>query len=261
MPVTGQPHRTFYNGEEYVSVLGAAQALGVSRSTVKRLEGRGVLDRPQGIPRGNGSERWYRLSDLEAAREALGKQSGFRLTALRSAADQVRRESEKVPRRRSWSEVDEDDGAPPKEESRAVSPVLCPRCEDEAVYLTRSVPGGGVRQVPWCLRCDLAVDLAVPEAQEDTCVRCGGEVVWQIRESGQGFVAVCAQHDVVEVHQRKRAQPQPSWASFPAMSAPSAGRRRGLGPGDVVGAIRIPRPDQSSGPVFLDPYQGPTRPA
>jgi hypothetical protein len=150
-----------FTGARSTSVSWGRRPLGVSRSTVKRLEQRGVLDRPGPIPRGNQRERWYRVSDLEAAREALGQDRDFPWTGLREASDRV----PKPEARRSWSEVDDDeDDVPAPQESRPVAPSLCPRCGDEVVFVTESVTGGG--QVPWCPRRDRVVDLHAPEPTE-----------------------------------------------------------------------------------------------
>jgi hypothetical protein len=253
MASDSQPRRTFFKGEEYVSVLGLAQMLGVSTKTVRRLEQRGVLDRPEGIPRGVKHQRWYRMSDLEAIREAIKANQDrglghFRQTALRRGTEH------KTPRRQSWSELDAiDEDERPTASADAVAPVLCPRCDSEIVFVTQAVPGGGLAQLPWCERCGGTIDLHVPEPVEGSCVRCGGEVVWELREPGQGFVPVCGAHGVTQVHEKKGA-PQAHWASFPALTAPSGARRRGLSAADVVGAIRQPRRPERSQLLFLDPY-------
>jgi hypothetical protein len=252
-----QPKRTFYNGEEYISALGAAQSLGISHKTLLRLESRGVIDRPQPIPRGNRGARWYRISDLEAARQALAMKDApegrFSWTALRAVADRV----VKAPGWRSWSELDGDVVAPPKEEP--VSAVLCPACGDEVVFVAGTNPNGQSEMVPFCEHCG-EVDLREPEPEpmEGTCVRCGREPVWEVVEPGQGFVAVCVVCGETEVVAKKKPEVESPFSHsvsfpFPATATLSPSRRRGLGPGDVPGVVRKAKPPQSNGPLFVDP--------
>jgi predicted DNA-binding transcriptional regulator AlpA len=271
--------RTFYNGEEFISIQAAAKILGVSKSTMFRMEAKGVLPRPAEIPRGRRYQRWYKPSDVEAAKEILAG-GGF----VRSKVQQV--QSGEPTQRRSWREfapgrrspraqVEDDgedvegwlspaelrDGLVP-EAPRAVEAVCCPRCGAEVTFLVGSVPGAkaSFNTVAECQKCGV-VDLDVPEPVPGTCVRCGAEPVWEMRDGEQGFVPICAEHDKTQVHpdrQKLEEQRQQGsrYASFPPLlPLERPGRRRGLREGDIVGAVRQAKPPPRTGLGMLPPYE------
>jgi hypothetical protein len=94
-------------------------------------------------------------------------------------------------------------------------------------------------------------------------MRCGGEVFYEVREPGTGFVPVCPVHDVVGVHEKRQAKAEVPFsheACFPAMMPPST-RRRGLTQADVRGVARQSKPPPVSGAQYLNPYEGPSRPS
>ena len=83
-PQKGQALRIWFNGAEYVSVLGAAQMLGVSISTLKRWERKGLVERPAELPRGNQHTRWYSVEAIEAL--AAGDAASLKQTAKKTQA-------------------------------------------------------------------------------------------------------------------------------------------------------------------------------
>ena len=119
----------------------------------------------------------------------------------------------------------------------------------------------GPNQVPWCQRHGV-VNLEVPEPTPDTCVACGHEPTWEMRDTDQGAqqMPVCSQCGVTTVHTRKDQQPkrEVSWASFASPQPALDGRRgrpRGLCLGDIPGAVRMPSPAPRAKVDFLPPYE------
>jgi hypothetical protein len=168
-------------------------------------------------------------------------------------------------------EEPEFDWVPPSEKRRIEehrldplpAPEVCKKCGQEVVWMIENLPGGGMRQVPHCERHG-PVDLSPPPpADPNRCVECRQELVWELLDPHLSFQPVCPSCGPVHVHEPEvdpRAErPFAHQVSFNLSPAPP--RARGLTERDVVGAIRLSRPQRGPRTVFLQPHEGPTRPS
>jgi hypothetical protein len=140
-------------------------------------------------------------------------------------------------------------------------PVCCPRCRQEVLFVTQSVPGGAVAQIPWCERCG-PVSLEEPPAPDpNRCVECAAELVWDV--TGEDMQAICERCGPVELPKPKvdprEERPFQHEVDFGGLSA-APQRARGLTERDVVAAIRTSRPLSGPKVDIMLPRPGATRP-
>ena len=283
----GEPVRTFYDGAAYVSSLGLAQALGVSPRALRRWEKDGIIRRPPPIPEGSLANRWYLQSTVEAWKVALAEGGKDALAAMQDQEVPGDVLGDVAEPRRSWPtfarggrrrareqvELDaDDDGAEDVDLGRwdtgalgrqaPATAVRCRSCGAELVYDTRMMPGAGAGYNQPPLRCERcgALDAPALPPVAGTCLHCGGDdVVWEMRdiEGTRRQAPICATCGLTEVHE---SPPEPRretpWASFPHSVAEMHRRPRGLGLGDVVGAVRKPPPPpRPRVATWLPPYE------
>ena len=170
------------------------------------MENKGIIPRPRAIPRGSQGSRWYRDADIEAIAAILdggavdlGEEGeGER----RPSADYAR-----PGRRRARQQVDVDDEeewTSPTEEWAGAR-----RGRFAKTYRGRAVPplqrradlGDAAGRAGFRLLRHGIVDLRMPQEVEGTCVRCEGEVLWQVDATVPGgFAPFCDRCGVTEVH-------------------------------------------------------------
>jgi hypothetical protein len=288
-----QPQRRVYEGVEYLSVQAAAEVLGRSVRTLRRLEKANVIARPRHeLPCSRPGMRWYSAQDLEELRR-LVEESGYgerqpggrkRLKTLLDDLPGLPREPSRNP---LWAGEDmsprprqflrrrdqdfETEWLPPSErrmqewhQEPIPPPVCCPSCGVEVTWIMQPVPGAADIQAPWCERCG-SVSLEEPDPPDpNLCPSCQSTVTWEIGDARGGFVPTCPVHGTVEMpkpkvdpREERAFQHRVHFGGLP----PAPQRPRGLTQRDVIGPVRMSR-RQPPGPklVFIDPHAGPTRP-
>jgi hypothetical protein len=216
----GTGRRISLGGAEYLSSGAAASVLGVSVRTVSRLRERGRISSVSLPSRGLVGQHWYRAGDVEAflhgdeaEAEPAGKTASFSEFARpgrRSLRMLAEEEDDVVD---VVDVVDEEpwvsgDGRVVAQPLRRSEVQRCPHCR--VAELTYDLDG-----VARCERHGV-VDLSKPEPVVGTCVRCGGEVVWEIDVAARGgFVPACEECGATSVHENKaRQQREDRWVSF-----------------------------------------------
>lgn len=268
-PQKGNPLECWYQGRRYVSVAALKTLLGLSKSKVMRLERQGVIPRPEAIPRGSRGTRWYLREEVERIAETLEDGGEVDWSLLGGSDGAERRpwaDYARPGRRRAREQVcvdDEDEQEAqewvhPAAAAGLPAPREVERCPVGGCELTWDT-----QQVPRCPRHGVVDLRAAPEPTEGTCVRCGGEVLWQTDATVPGgFAAVCERCGVTEVHPPKAEhEREKRWANFGVGAAAvgddrRAGRPRGLALADVVSAIRTAQAAPPSRHELLPPYEG-----
>jgi hypothetical protein len=281
-----------YNGVTYFTSTAAAEILGRSYRTLTRLEKDGVIPKPPEVE-GHPGQRLYTQQDLDNLAKLVAE-SGFaerghgskgRLKGLVDSLGAIRprpsfwdeQEVTKRPRqfgRRPDPDDDPGDWMPPAErrlqEPRREEPlpeaILCPTCKVEAVWIIQQQPGGGIVQLPICDKHG-PIDLAPPPVDPTQCPHCGLELVLDAGASMQPICEVCGPVEVPtppsSARGRRRQEEEQPWqhqVSFSTVTVDKM-RPRGLTERDVVGAVRMARPQPGPRISFVPMPEGPTRPA
>jgi hypothetical protein len=230
-----------YQGVEYLSIQGAAAALGRSVRTLRRLEKAQILPRPKALPVGPEKQRWYAERVIDALSRAA-ESSGYRdgkgnMADLKQAVQAEFARSQPQP----WQAMQED-GEPP----RGRPENLLQNQPDDEEDESRWDPG---RRVETMLVCPL----------------CGSSALNCVQDAYQRAVWNCERHGRI-VPILVRAPDRSSGRNWgdnyglgeASMSTPRQ-RARGLRAGDVAGATRARRAPAQPKFTFLDPYESPQR--